>query len=139
MIKNLFMLCIAALAAACSPGEPGPEYTTFPEISGELAQPIDVTEKDKVTITADVKNKYGAFSVYIYYRVNNGLFKTASVQNFNATDQTIHYKGWIPAQPAQSKVEWVVQCYNTYGLLQQTQVQSYDVRAALPDPEEQPE
>lgn len=111
MVCRFLLLCIAALSVACSSKEPGPEFMTFPEISGELAQPVDVTDKDKVTITADVKNKYCPFSVYIYYRVNNGLFKTASVQNFNATDQTIHYMGWIPAQPARSRVEWAVHCY----------------------------
>lgn len=133
-MKRLFLICAVAIAAAaCSTKEPGPEFSTFPEISNELSQPEVVTDKDKVTVTADVKNKYGSFSIFIYYRVDNERYQTASQQNFNPTEETVHYKGWIPAQPAGSNVQWVVRCYNTYSLMQQTEVKSYVVAPSIAD------
>lgn len=140
-MKKLLLSCALVWASvSCSTNEPGPEYTTFPEIINEFAQPDIVTEKDKVTVTADVRNTYGAFTIYIFYQVGSGSFQTASVQKFNPTEETIHYKGWIPAQKAGSRVQWVVRCLNNFNnLLSQTGVRSYDVRASIPDPEEQPE
>ena len=128
-MRKLLAICALALfTTACSTRETGLDYVTFPAISNVVAQPAVVTDKDRVTVTADVKNLYGSFKVYIYYRVGNGPFTTTPSQEFEPTEETVHYEGWIPAQPAGSTVEWVVRCLNNpYGLLQQTEVRSYRV------------
>lgn len=66
-MRKLLAICALALfTTACSTRETGPEYVTFPEISNVVAQPAVVTDKDRVTVTADVKNLYGSFLSLIH-------------------------------------------------------------------------
>lgn len=138
-IKFLQTACCALLLlGSCDRWEKevGPEYYTYPQISGELSMPEGrVPSTEKVTVQANIQNRYGDFQVQIKYDVvwtdENGNEKTSSQATtpryYNATPASTFYQATLPRQKAGSTVYWSVVVTNQYGLTTATPPKSYTV------------
>lgn len=139
MKAKISVLLAGSMLLLCScdwDKEVGPEYYTYPTISGELSSPEGrVPSTEKVTVQANISNRYGDFQVQVKYDVvwtdESGNEKTdqqaTSVRYYDATPASVFYTATLPRQNPGSTVYWSVVVTNEHGLTTSSPPKSYTV------------